>query len=90
MNEGSSAVFVSGHGKPFDPRVITAKESMKAKVNAIRKKLVEQVSLKRLNFMDVHKGLVNLDSGTTCGHKSAVEGFLIFFRVLQGDLGCII
>lgn len=42
VNEGSSTVFVTGHGKPFDPRVITAKESMKAKVNAIRRKLVEQ------------------------------------------------
>ncbi|XP_051511776.1 insulin-like growth factor-binding protein 1 [Myxocyprinus asiaticus] len=41
-NEGSAALFVPGHGKPFDPRVIIAKESMKAKVNAIRRKLVEQ------------------------------------------------
>lgn len=41
-NEGSSALFVPGHGKPFDPRVISNKESMKSKVNAIRKKLVEQ------------------------------------------------
>uniref|UniRef100_A0A8C1CC09 Insulin-like growth factor-binding protein 1 n=1 Tax=Cyprinus carpio carpio TaxID=630221 RepID=A0A8C1CC09_CYPCA len=41
LNEGGSTVFVPGHGKPFDPRVITAKESMKAKGNAIRKKLVE-------------------------------------------------
>ncbi|TRY84274.1 hypothetical protein DNTS_004009 [Danionella cerebrum] len=42
VNDGSSTLFVPGHGKPFDPRVISAKESMKAKVNAIRKKLVEQ------------------------------------------------
>jgi len=60
VNEGSSAVFVTGHGKPFDPRVITAKESMKAKVNAIRKKLVEQVSFRHLSFIHVPKKCVKV------------------------------
>lgn len=60
VNEGSSAVFVPGHGKPFDPRVITAKESMKAKVNAIRKKLVEQVSLRHISFIHALKKRVKV------------------------------
>lgn len=60
VNEGSSAVFVPGHGKPFDPRVITAKESMKSKVNAIRKKLVEQVSFRHISFIHVPKKSVKV------------------------------
>lgn len=39
------ALYLPGHNKPFDPRAAAdAQESMKAKVNVIRKKLTEQVS----------------------------------------------
>lgn len=42
------SLYVPGHSKPFDPRAAAdAQESMKAKLNAISKKLVEQVSLSR-------------------------------------------
>lgn len=45
VSEPGSSHFLPGHGKPFDPRASAdAQESMKAKVIAIRRKLVEQVS----------------------------------------------
>ncbi|XP_030628328.1 insulin-like growth factor-binding protein 1a isoform X2 [Chanos chanos] len=41
--EFGSPLFLPGHGKPLDPRVVAgAQESMKAKVNAIRRKFIEQ------------------------------------------------
>lgn len=43
VTESGNPVFLSGQGKPIDPRVAAgAQESMKAKVNAIKRKLVEQ------------------------------------------------
>ncbi|KAG5275630.1 hypothetical protein AALO_G00122550 [Alosa alosa] len=43
VTETGNPLFLSGHGKPIDPRVAAgAQESMKAKVNAIKRKLVEQ------------------------------------------------
>lgn len=45
VSDPGSSLYLHGHSKPFDPRAAAdALESMKAKVNAIRKKLVEQVS----------------------------------------------
>lgn len=44
VSETGNPLFLSGHGKPIDPRLAAeAQESMKAKVNAIIRKLVEQV-----------------------------------------------
>uniref|UniRef100_A0A3B3ZN42 Insulin-like growth factor-binding protein 1 n=1 Tax=Periophthalmus magnuspinnatus TaxID=409849 RepID=A0A3B3ZN42_9GOBI len=41
--EPTSHLYLSGHNKPYDPRAAAdAQESMKAKLIAIRKKLVEQ------------------------------------------------
>ncbi|KAG9282676.1 insulin-like growth factor-binding protein 1a [Astyanax mexicanus] len=40
--EPASTLYVSPHGKPLDPRLMSAQESMKSKVNAFRRKLVEQ------------------------------------------------
>ncbi|NP_001266069.1 insulin-like growth factor-binding protein 1a precursor [Salmo salar] len=43
VSDPGSSLYLHGHSKPFDPRAAAdALESMKAKVNAIRKKLVEQ------------------------------------------------
>ncbi|KAL2089400.1 hypothetical protein ACEWY4_014088 [Coilia grayii] len=43
VTETVNPLFLAGHGKPIDPRVAAgAQESMKAKVNAIKRKLVEQ------------------------------------------------
>lgn len=40
----AATLFVSPHGKPLDPRMVSgAQDSMKSKVNAFRRKLVEQV-----------------------------------------------
>lgn len=45
VSEPGSSHYLAGHGKPFDPRASAdVQESMKAKVVAIRRKLVEQVS----------------------------------------------
>lgn len=45
VSEPGSSHYLPGPGKPFDPRASAdAQESMKAKVVAIRRKLVEQVS----------------------------------------------
>lgn len=45
VSEPGSSHYLPGHGKPYDPRASAdAQESMKAKVVAIRRKLVEQVS----------------------------------------------
>lgn len=45
VSDLSSSHYLPGHSKPYDPRTSAdAQESMKAKVIAIRKKLVEQVS----------------------------------------------
>ncbi|KAK7889864.1 hypothetical protein WMY93_025424 [Mugilogobius chulae] len=43
ISDPGSSVYLSGHNKPYDPRAAAdAQESMKAKLIAIRKKLVEQ------------------------------------------------
>lgn len=43
ISDPGSSLFLSGHNKPYDPRAAAdAQESMKAKLIAIRKKLVEQ------------------------------------------------
>lgn len=45
VSEPGSSHYLPGPGKPYDPRASAdAQESMKAKVVAIRRKLVEQVS----------------------------------------------
>lgn len=45
VSDLGSSHYLPGHSKPYDPRTSAdAQESMKAKVIAIRKKLVEQVS----------------------------------------------
>lgn len=45
ISDPGSNHYPPGHSKPYDPRqAADAQESMKAKLNAIRKKLVEQVS----------------------------------------------
>ena len=45
LSDTGSSLFVPGLNKPFDPRAAAdAQESMKAKLIANRKKLVEQVS----------------------------------------------
>ncbi|XP_037625748.1 insulin-like growth factor-binding protein 1a [Sebastes umbrosus] len=42
-SEPGSSLYLPGHTKPYDPRAAAdAQESMKAKLNAIRRKLVEQ------------------------------------------------
>lgn len=44
VSDPGSSLYLSGHNKPYDPRAAAdAQESMKAKLIAIRKKLVEQV-----------------------------------------------
>lgn len=44
VSDPSSSHYLPGHSKPYDPRESAdTQESMKAKVTAIRKKLVEQV-----------------------------------------------
>lgn len=44
VSEPGSSHYLPGHGKPYEPRASAdAQESMKAKVIAIRRKLVEQV-----------------------------------------------
>ncbi|XP_063057040.1 insulin-like growth factor-binding protein 1a [Engraulis encrasicolus] len=43
VTEAGNPLILSGHGKPIDPRLAAgAQESMKAKANAIKRKLVEQ------------------------------------------------
>uniref|UniRef100_A0A3B3ZP30 Insulin-like growth factor-binding protein 1 n=1 Tax=Periophthalmus magnuspinnatus TaxID=409849 RepID=A0A3B3ZP30_9GOBI len=43
ISDPGSSLYLSGHNKPYDPRAAAdAQESMKAKLIAIRKKLVEQ------------------------------------------------
>uniref|UniRef100_A0A8C6SBP9 Insulin-like growth factor-binding protein 1 n=1 Tax=Neogobius melanostomus TaxID=47308 RepID=A0A8C6SBP9_9GOBI len=43
VSDPGSSLYLSGHNKPYDPRAAAdAQESMKAKLIAIRKKLVEQ------------------------------------------------
>ncbi|KAL1022716.1 hypothetical protein UPYG_G00031400 [Umbra pygmaea] len=43
VSDPRSSLYLPGHSKPFDARAAAdAQESMKAKINAIRKKLVEQ------------------------------------------------
>ena len=45
VSDPGSSHYLPGHSKPYDPRAAAdAQESMKAKVVAIRRKLVEQVS----------------------------------------------
>lgn len=44
VSDPGSSHYLPGHSKPYDPRAAAdAQESMKAKLVAIRKKLVEQV-----------------------------------------------
>lgn len=44
VSDPGSSHYLPGHSKPYDPRApADAQESMKAKLIAIRKKLVEQV-----------------------------------------------
>lgn len=48
VSDPGSSHYLSGHSKPYDPRAAAdAQESMKAKLVAIRKKLVEQVRAQR-------------------------------------------
>lgn len=48
VSDPGSSHYLPGHSKPYDPRAAAdAQESMKAKLIAIRKKLVEQVRAKR-------------------------------------------
>lgn len=43
-SDTGSSLYLPGHSKPYDPRAAAeAQESMKAKLIAIRRKLVEQV-----------------------------------------------
>ena len=50
VSDPGSSHYLPGHSKPFDPRVAAdAQESMKAKLVAIRKKLVEQVRARTLH-----------------------------------------
>lgn len=47
VSDPSPSHYLPGHSKPFEPRAATdAQESMKAKLIAIRRKLVEQVRAK--------------------------------------------
>lgn len=49
VSDPGSSHYLPGHSKPYDPRAAAdAQESMKAKVIAMRKKLVEQVSAQHL------------------------------------------
>lgn len=44
VSDPGSSHYLPGHNKPYDPRAAAdAQESMKAKLVAVRKKLVEQV-----------------------------------------------
>lgn len=47
VSDPGSSLYLPGHSKPYDPRAAAdAQESMKAKLIAIRRKLVEQVRAK--------------------------------------------
>lgn len=48
VSDPGSSHYLPGHSKPYDPRAAAdAQESMKAKLVAIRRKLVEQVRAER-------------------------------------------